>query len=92
MAKRHSFVPENPAAASLEGRVVLSTFNQIGHWFSSQYSHVKHNLGIGPKHHGNAAAGIQDLWNNSDKLSKPTHHAVVAHHTSVAHPTGTLLR
>ena len=59
--------------AFLEVRVVPSTFGKLGDWFSSQYSHVKQDLGITHKHDNNAAAGIQELWNNSAKLSKPTH-------------------
>jgi len=80
MAKRRSFVPESPMNASLEGRVVLSTFGAIGDWFASQYSHVKQDLGISHKpNKNNAAAGILQLWNNSATLSKPTHQ-VAAHH------------
>ena len=68
MARRRSFVPECPTSASLEGRVVLSS---IGSWFTSQYDHIKQDLGITHKHNNNAAAGIQQLWNNSATLSKP---------------------
>ncbi len=56
MAKRRSFVPECLISSSLEGRLVLSTFDTIGNWFSSQYSHVKQDLGITHKN-PNAASG-----------------------------------
>jgi hypothetical protein len=82
MAKRRSFVPEGPAGSSLEGRVALSTFGQIGHWFSSQYGYVKQDLGITHKKNKDAAAGVQDLWNNSAKLSKPHPAATTAHHAA----------
>ncbi len=87
MAKRRSFVPETPAAASLEGRVVLSTTSDIGHWFSSQYNHVKHALGITHKHPATASAGIQDMWNHSASLGKPTHHAHPHHVVAATTPT-----
>ena len=82
MAKRRSFIPEAPAAASLEGRVVLSTTSTVGHWFNSQYNHVRQDLGIAHKHPATASAGIQDMWNHSASLSKPTHHA----HPHHVHP------
>jgi len=78
MARRRSFVPECPTSSSLEGRVVLSS---IGSWFTSQYNHVKQDLGITHKHNNDASAGIQQLWNDSATLSKPTHTA--AHHHAV---------
>ena len=81
MAKRRSFVPECPASsASLEGRVVLSS---IGDWFTSQYNHVKQDLGITHKSSHNAAAGIEQLWKDSAKLSKPIP-AASAHHPAHA--------
>jgi hypothetical protein len=81
MAKRRSFVPESPMNASLEGRVVLSTLGAIGDWFTSQYNNVKEDLGITQRPPQNAAAGIQQLWNDSAKLSKPVHEKVApAHH------------
>ena len=80
MAKRRSFVPECPANVSLEGRVVLSS---IGDWFTSQYNHIKEDLGITHKHGKNAAAGIEQLWKNSAQLSKPTP-AASAHHPAHA--------
>ncbi len=46
MAKRRRFVPEGPIDASLEERLAPSTFGSIGDWFSSQYNHVKQDLGI----------------------------------------------
>jgi hypothetical protein len=76
MAKRRSFVPECPSTASLEGRVVLSS---IGDWFTSQYNHIKEDLGITHKPSTNAAAGIEQLWKESPTLSKPTHNATVRH-------------
>jgi hypothetical protein len=78
MAKLRSFVPEGVTSASLEGRVVLSTFSDIGNWFSSQYHHVTQDLGITHKHNTNAAAGIQELWNSSAKAPKPAHGAHAA--------------
>jgi hypothetical protein len=80
MAKRRSYVPECPASASLEGRVVLSS---IGDWFTSQYNHIKEDLGITHKHSANAAAGIEQLWKDSAKLSKPT--PAASHHQAAAH-------
>lgn len=81
MAKRRSFVPESPTGASLEGRVVLSTFGEIGNWFSSQYHHVTDDLGIThSKKADNSSAGILKLWQTSDKASKPAH---VTHAASV---------
>jgi hypothetical protein len=80
MTKRRSFVPECPASASLEGRVVLSS---IGDWFTSQYNHIKEDLGFTHKQNTNAAAGIQQLWNDSATLSKPTHEAKPHHHAKV---------
>ena len=80
MAKRRSFVPENPSTVSLEGRVVLSS---IGSWFTSQYNHVKEDLGITHKPNSNAAAGIEQLWKNSATLSKATHDYSVHHHAKV---------
>jgi hypothetical protein len=77
MAKRRSFVPEGPASASLEGRVVLSS---IGSWFDSEFTHLKEDLGFSHKASTNAAAGIENLWANSATLSKPTHDAPVHHH------------
>ncbi len=73
MAKRRSFVPESPAASSLEGRVVLSTFGEIGNWFSSQYHHVTDDLGITHKKATNAASGIEKLWKESATPTKVTH-------------------
>jgi hypothetical protein len=75
MAKRHSFVPESPVASSLEGRVVLSTFGEIGHWFSSQYHHVTDDLGISHKKSTNAASGIEKLQQESAKVAKPAGHS-----------------
>ncbi len=46
MSRRRSFVPGQLTESSLETRVVLSTFGDIGNWFSSQYNHVKQDLGI----------------------------------------------
>jgi len=81
MAKRRSFVPECPMDASLEGRVVLSS---IGDWFTSQYNHIKEDLGITHKPSKNAAAGIENMWKNSATLSKPTHTtAAQQHHAAV---------
>jgi hypothetical protein len=77
MARRRSFVPECPTAASLEGRVVLSS---IGDWFVSQYNHIKEDLHITKKHDPNAAAGIAQLWKDSAKLSKPHPAGSTAHH------------
>jgi hypothetical protein len=71
MARRRSFVPGSPADSSLEGRVVLSFFGDVGNWFSSQYSHVKQDLGITHKAKAPASAGIEQLWKDSAKLSKP---------------------
>jgi hypothetical protein len=79
MARRRSFVPEGPTSTSLEGRVVLSS---IGDWFSSEFNHLKEDLGFTHKASTNAAAGIENLWANSAKLSKPTHQA--AHHPAKA--------
>jgi hypothetical protein len=76
MAKRSSFVPESLAASSLEGRVVLSTWGDIGNWFSSQYHNVTNDLGITHKKTENAAAGIEKLRQQSAKATpKPTAHA-----------------
>jgi hypothetical protein len=72
MTRRRSFVPECPVVSgSLEGRVSLSIFGSIGNWFSSQYSHVKQDLGISHKPNTNAAAGIEQLWKQSAHLGKP---------------------
>jgi hypothetical protein len=76
MSKRRSFVPECPTSASLEGRVVLSS---IGSWFSSEFTHLKEDLGFTHKPSTNAAAGIENLWASSAKLSKPTHVAHANH-------------
>ena len=81
MAKRRSFVPECPTTASLEGRVVLSS---IGDWFTSQYNHVKEDLGITHKHNHDAAAGIGQLWKDSAKLSKPIPAGTAHHHHAKA--------
>jgi hypothetical protein len=78
MAKRASFVPESPDASSLEGRVVLSTFGEIGNWFSSQYHEVTNDLGITHKHTNDAASGIEKLWKESAKVGKPAHAAHTA--------------
>lgn len=77
MAKRRSFVPECSTSASLEGRVVLSS---IGSWFTSQYNHIRQDLGITHRPNHDAAAGIQQLWNNSEALSKPIPAASFHHH------------
>jgi hypothetical protein len=84
MAKRSSFVPEALNASSLEGRVVLSTFGDIGNWFSSQYHHVTDDLGIThSKKNPNAAAGIEKLQKASQKPVKPAvHSAPLVHVTS----------
>jgi hypothetical protein len=79
MAKRRSFIPENPMNASLEGRVVLSALGSIGDWFASQYSNVKQDLGISHRPSKNAAAGILSMWKDSAALSKPTR-TTPAHH------------
>jgi len=76
MAKRRSFVPESPAVSSLEGRVALSTFGSIGHWFTSQYHHVTKDLGIEHKKSHNAASGIAKLWKQS--AATPPHHTAHA--------------
>jgi phosphoserine aminotransferase len=76
MAKRRSFVPECPDASLLEGRVVLSTFGDIGNWFSSQYHHVTDDLGIThSKKVKNAAAGIEKLQKASQVPAKPAAHS-----------------
>lgn len=84
MAKRRSFVPECLVSSSLEGRLVLSTFDTIGNWFSSQYSHVKQDLGITHKNPKVASEGILQLWNASAKAAKPAH---AAHAASTPHVT-----
>ena len=79
--KRRRFVPEGPINASLEIRIAPSS---IGDWFTSQYNHIKEDLGITHKKSTNAAAGIEQLWKNSATLSKPTHpaapHPAASHH------------
>jgi hypothetical protein len=72
MAKRHAFVPE---ACSLEGRVTLSTFGDIGNWFSSQYHHVVNDLGISHKKSTSTSEGILKLQAASTKVAKPAHSA-----------------
>ena len=85
MVKRRSFVPQSLDASSLEGRVVLSTFGDIGNWFSSQYHHITDDLGITHKQNGNnAAAGIEKLWVSSAKMTKAAHAAA---HTAAVHVT-----
>ncbi len=88
MSRRRSFVPECTTISSLEGRVSLSVFGSIGNWFSSQYSHVKQDLGITHKHSTNAAAGIEQLWKQSPQLSKPHPAGSLVH---VAHPASRLV-
>ena len=76
MAKRRSFVPACPMNLTLEERLAPSS---IGDWFTSQYNHIKQDLGITHKaNHHNAAAGIEQLWKDSATLSKP--HPAASHH------------
>ncbi len=84
MAKRRSFVPDSLDVSFLEGRVVLSTFGDIGNWFSSQYHHVTDDLGIThSKKVKNAAAGIEKLQKASQTPAKPAaHSAPLVHVTS----------
>ena len=72
MARRRSFVPECPSNASLEGRVVLSS---IGDWLSSQYRHVKEDLGISHKPPKDAAAGIPEVVGRQQAPRHPGHPA-----------------
>jgi hypothetical protein len=71
MVRRRSFVPEFSTDGTLEGRISLSVFGSIGNWFSSQYNHVKQDLGITHKKAATASSGIEQLWKESPQLSKP---------------------
>jgi hypothetical protein len=84
MAKRCSFVPESPAGSNLEARVVLSTWGDIGNWFSSEYHDVTNDLGITHKKTENAAAGIEKLRQESDKVTptKAAHSAALVQVTA----------
>ncbi len=85
MAKRRRFVPEGPINASLEIRIAPTSLSSIGNWFTSQYNHVKQDLGITKKPPPNAAAGIEQLWKNSATLSRPTHTHPAAPHPAASH-------
>ncbi len=81
MRNRRTFVPENPAGLSLEERLAPSS---ISGWFDHTYRQIRDK--IAPHHHNqNAAAGIQQLWNNSAKLSQP-HQDPAFHPGSAPHP------
>jgi hypothetical protein len=76
VANRRSFVPGNLAALTLESREAPSA----GSWLSHQFTDLKRRLT--PQHHShNAAAGIQQMWKDNVKLSRP-HHVATPHHAA----------
>ena len=80
MSKRRAFIPTAPGFSTLEGRLAPSSgFAAIGSFFDK----LGDQLGI--THHSSAKTasdGIKQLWAESDKLSKPVHQAVAAHHAA----------
>jgi hypothetical protein len=83
MARRRSFVPEMAMDCRLEGRVVLSFFGSIGDWFSSQYSHVKQDLGITHKAKAVESTGIVQINEANPQLNRPVPASSLIH---VTHP------
>lgn len=66
MARRRAFIPQSPSSSSLEGRLAPSGLD----WFSHQLNSLGDRLM--PHHHNhNAAAGIEQMWKDSAKLSHP---------------------
>ena len=80
MSKRRVFIPDAPTCSILESRLAPSGGGFLG--LGTFFDKLGNDLGITHHSSANAASGIQQLWNESTKLSKP-------HHT-VAHPLAKL--